>query len=188
MADGRPAVVLAFGNHLGAASGVVALHDAQLRVVLQVVACLHEGNGMRMHLGDGVPVVVGQAADAMGDVQFMLAHDGGTAVAQQLVVVQQRAGNGVLDGRHCNDGGVLGHRLIHLFEGGTADELQLLAPEVLMGGYVVERPDFSLYSYSLHTLLLKEIPLSPLGEAGFPVSLCLTESAYEHPLHNVFAK
>ena len=163
VADGRPAVVLAFGNHLGAACGVVAFHDAQLWVVFQVVARLHEGNRMRMYLGDGVPVIVGQAADAMGDVQLMLAHDRGSAVAQQLVVVQQRAGNGVLYGRHCDDGRVLGHRLIHLFEGGTADELQLLAPEVLMGGYVVERPDFSLYSYSFHTLILKRNPAFTFG-------------------------
>jgi len=87
-------------------------------------------------------------------VEFVLTHDACSRVAQQLVVVEQAAGNGVLDGHHANGGGVALDVLKHLFEGGAADELHLLTVEILVGGHVVERTHKALYRYSLHLSLL----------------------------------
>jgi hypothetical protein len=80
----------------------------------------------------------------------MLSHYRGAAVAQQLIVVQQRSGNGILNGGHAYDGWILLYAGIHLLEGLTAYQLQLLALEILMGCNVVKRPYLSLYGYSLH--------------------------------------
>jgi hypothetical protein len=64
--------------------------------------------------------------------------------------VEQAPGDGVLDGRHPDDGGVALDLLIHLFEGRTTDDLHLFALEVLLSGNVVERPQLALYRYPLH--------------------------------------
>ena len=87
MTDGRPSLVLPFGNHLSRACSIVTFNDAQVGMVLQIVACLHQGHRMRVYLGNGIPVIIGQTADTMSDVQFMLAHNGCTAITQQLIVV-----------------------------------------------------------------------------------------------------
>ena len=155
MTDGGPSAVLTFGNHLCRAGGVVGFHDAQVGVLLQIVARLHEGHGVGVYLGDGLPRVVGQTADAMGDVELMLDYDGGARVAQQLVVVEQATGDGVLDGGHCNHGRVLANALVNLFKRLAAEQLQLLALEVLVGGDVVKRTDLALYGYSFHNLCLR---------------------------------
>jgi hypothetical protein len=105
---------------------------------------------MGVHLGDGLPRVFGQTADAMLDVEFMLSHNGSAGVAQQLVVAEQRARNGILDGSHANDCRVTLDLLVDLLEGGTADNLYLLVLEILMGRDVVERPQFALYCYPFH--------------------------------------
>jgi hypothetical protein len=107
-----------------------------------------------MYFCDGVPVVFGQATDAVSDVQLMLAHHGGATVAQQLVVVKQAACNGILNGRHANDRRVLGNALVDLLKRLATDELQLLTLKILMGGNVVKRPYLALYCYSLHLLIL----------------------------------
>jgi hypothetical protein len=68
--------------------------------------------------------------------------------------VEQAAGDGVFDGGHTDAGGVALDILEHLFKSGTADELNLFTLEVLVCGDVVERPELSLYGYSLHILFL----------------------------------
>ena len=104
-----------------------------------------------MHLADGVPRVFWQTANAMRDVQFVFTHHGSARVAQQFVVVQQATGNGILDGCHANDCRVALDVLKHLLKSGTADELQLVAFEILPGRNVVKRPQESLYCNSFHT-------------------------------------
>ena len=84
----------------------------------------------------------------------MLAHHGGVALAQQLIVVKQAARYGVLDGANADNGRVALDVLKHLLEGGATDKLYLLALEILMGGDVVERPQLALYCYSLHCVVL----------------------------------
>ena len=152
MADGCDAPQLMFVYILGGSGGILGFHGFQRGMVAQVLAALHQGDGVGVDFGDGVPVVIGQTADAMRDVQLVLTYDGGARVAQQFIVVEQAAGNSVFNGGHADAGGVALDILEHLFEGGAADELYLLALEILMGGDVVERPEFSLYGYSLHIL------------------------------------
>ena len=153
MTDSCPPVLLTVGNLLGRTCRVLRLNVLHVRMLLQELAALHEGNRMRMHFGDGVPVVVRQTTDAMGDVQLMLADNGRTAVAQQLVVMQQRAGNGILNGGQSYHRRVLAHAVEHLLEGGATDELYLLTLEIEVCRNVVERPYQSLYRYSLHRTL-----------------------------------
>ena len=75
MADGSPSSPTLFGNHLCRACGIVGLHILQLRMLCKKVPTLHESHRMRVDFADGIPIVVGQTADAMGDVQFMLADN-----------------------------------------------------------------------------------------------------------------
>ena len=90
----------------------------------------------------------------MSDVQLMLAHDGGARVAQQLVVMQQRTSNRILDGQHSDACRVFLHLCKHLFKGTAAYQLYLLTLKVEVGGNVVERPYQTLYRYSLHISIL----------------------------------
>jgi hypothetical protein len=122
----------------------------------------------------------------------MLTHNGGSAVAQQLVVVQQRAGDSVLDGGHANDGGVLTNVVVDLFKRLAADELQLLASKILVGSDVVKRPRLALYSYSLHASIIfhfslkKNSPLSRVCEAGLSFRLSISLNFIRHdPLHSI---
>ena len=151
-ADGGPSLAVVFGNELGRTGRVFTFHCFHGGMVGQESAALHQGYGMGMHFLNAGPVVIGQTADAVGDVQFMFSHNSGARVAQQLVVVEQTACNGVLDGGHSDDGGVSLDVLKHLFEGGAADELHLLALEMLVGSDVVKRSQQTLYGYSLHAL------------------------------------
>ena len=83
-----------------------------------------------MYLGNGVPVILRQTADAVGDVQLVLADDGSTRVAQQLVVMQQRARNSVFYRQHADGRRVLLDRSKDLLERRAADQLYLLTLEV----------------------------------------------------------
>ena len=106
-------------------------------------------------------VVVGQAADAVADVQLVLAHHAAARVTEQLIVMEQAAGYGVLNGYHADERGVLAHLAEHLLERGAAYQLYLLVLKVQVGGYVVERPCESLYGYSFHFFfILKKTPLA----------------------------
>jgi len=138
-----------------------------VRMLCEELTALHQCHGMRMDLGDGVPVVIWQATDTMGDMQLMLSHDGGAGFTQQLVVMQQRAGDGILDGEHADGGWVLLDGVKHLLEGRATNQLYLLILEEQMGGDVVKRTDESLYRYSLHNAFYfyKKTPLSLVCEA-----------------------
>ena len=179
VADGGASALHSLGYHLCRSGRVFRLHILKLWVLSQEVATLHQRHWVRVHLGDGVPVVLRQATDAVSDVQLVLAHHRSAAVAQQLVVVQQRARDGILDGQHADGGGVLTHLVEHLFEGSAAYQLYLFALEVKVCRDIVERPYQSLYCYSLHysisifillffyfSILKKQVPLSLCCEAG----------------------
>ena len=106
-----------------------------------------------MYLGNGVPVILRQTADAMGDMQLMLTHNGGTTVAQQLIVMQQRTSDSILNGQHANGCRVLLHVTEYLLEGVATDELYLFILEIEVSSNVVERPYQSLYRYSFHLII-----------------------------------
>ena len=105
---------------------------------------------MGVNLLQGVPVVIWQTADAVLNVQLVLAHHGGSTLSEQFVVVKQTARYGILDGADANHRRVSLDILEHLLEGGAANQLNLFALKILMGSDVVKRPQLSLYCYSLH--------------------------------------
>ena len=74
-----------------------------------------------MNLLQGTPVVGRQTADAVLDVEFVLTHHGGSALPEQLVVVEQTSGDGVLDGADADDGRISLDVLKHLLEGSATD-------------------------------------------------------------------
>ena len=80
----------------------------------------------------------------------MLTHDLHTAFAQQFVVVEQTACDGVLNGDESYYVGVLLHFLKHLFERVATNDFDRLVVEKLMGGDVVKTSNNSLYGYSSH--------------------------------------
>ena len=69
--------------------------------------------------------------------------------------MQQRARNGILDSQHTDGRWVFLDVFKHLLDSATADELYLLSLEVEVRRNVVERPDESLYGYSLHLIYLR---------------------------------
>ena len=105
---------------------------------------------MGVNLLQGAPVVIRQTADAVLNVQLVLAHHGGTALSEQLVVVEQASCYGIFDGADADHRRVSLDVLEHLLEGGAANQLNLFALKILMGSDVVERSQLSLYCYSLH--------------------------------------
>ena len=149
-ANGSPMLVLFLLNHLGGSCGIFCLHILQLWMLSQELTALHESHWMGMNLGNGVPVIVRQTADTVGDMQFMLSNDGGPRLSQQFVVMQQGACYRVFDGCHTNHGGVFFKVVEHLFECSTAHQLYLFSFEIQMCCDVVKRPYQSLYCYSLH--------------------------------------
>ena len=71
-------------------------------------------------------------------------------MSAQFVIVEQTAGNGVLNGQHSDGCRITAEVFKHLFEGRAANELHLLILEILVGGNIVERSYHALYRYSLH--------------------------------------
>ena len=168
IADGSPSAALVPGDICCCSGCVFGLNRLQLRMIGQKVAALHQRHRVGVYLLQRFPRVVGQAADAVAYVQPVLSHHRGARLAQKLVVVEQRAGNGILDGEHCYGRGVATNVLKHLLERLAADQLYLLALVVLMGCYVVERPQFALYCYSLHIRSdIKENPASLSVKQGW---------------------
>ncbi len=81
--------IILIGMLLGANESLIniGILAFSLGVLFQIVACLHQGHRMRVHLGYRIPIVLRQTADAMGDMQLVLAHYSCPTIAQQLVVV-----------------------------------------------------------------------------------------------------
>ena len=107
-------------------------------MTVKEVAALHQRYGVGVHFHDVVPTFVGQAHQAVGDSQFVLADDHRAAVAEQFVVVEETSGNRVLDSHHAQHVGVGGHLGEHILKCVAADDLKLIACEILVGGDVVE--------------------------------------------------
>lgn len=99
-ADGGVTLQMAGGDLGGAARRVVALDGFELRVRLEEFAALHQGDGVGVDLVQVVGPLPGQRRQHVRDAQLALADDLQLAAAQQLVVLQQTAGDRVLDGDH----------------------------------------------------------------------------------------
>ena len=119
---------------------------------------------MGIDLLDVGPVFARQAHDAVFDVQFVFADDGGTALPQQFIVVEQTARNGVLDGHQCQAVVVFFHGGKEVFKGVTPHHFEFLALKILMGGNIVKRPPYALNCY-FHTVCFNKKSRS-FTEAG----------------------
>lgn len=75
MADSSLTVALVFADIGCASCSVVRLYSLQRWMVGEKIPTLHESDGMGVDLGDIRPVIVGQTADAVLDVQFMFTDD-----------------------------------------------------------------------------------------------------------------
>ncbi len=133
--------------------GILSLHRLEVGMVGEELATLHQSHRMGVNLLQGAPVVIRQTADAVLDVELVLAHHGGSALPEQLVVVEQTARYGILDGADADDGRIALDVLEHLLEGGATNQLYLLALEILMGSDVVETIP------TLLVLLFSSLPL-----------------------------
>jgi hypothetical protein len=66
--------------------------------------------------------------------------------------MEQTSCDGVLNGSHANHRRVLVDAFVNLLKRLAAEQLQLLALEILVGGDVVKRAYLALYGYSFHTV------------------------------------
>ena len=150
MADGGVSAQPFAADFLSGPGGIAGLHHLHLRMLVQETATLHQGHGMGIDFGDSVPVILGQTHDAVLNVQFVVPHDGHAALAQQFVVVEQAAGNGVFNRHEPQPGIVVAHLSEYLLERIAANQFHLILGKVLMGGNIVERAPDALNRYLLH--------------------------------------
>ena len=124
--------------------GVVSLHHFHFRVACKIVTALHERNGMRVHFGDGVPIVIGQAHECVFDVELVFAHHGDGVFQQEFVVVEQAPGDGVLDGHEGQVGRFVAQGLEHRLKGVATVHVQRGVAKIAASGNVVKRTENSL--------------------------------------------
>jgi hypothetical protein len=91
-----------------------------------------------MDFFQGTPIVFRQADAIVLNAEFVFTHDGCTAFAQQLIIVQQATCNGVFDGEHTDDVIVLMHVLEDFLEGIATNQFDFFVREILVGGNVME--------------------------------------------------
>ena len=143
-ADGGMTSHVLFADVFGRPCGVGGLHNLEIRMVVQEVAALHQSHWVGVHFRDVVPVFVGQTHEAVTDSQFVLSDNLCAAVTQQLIVVEQAAGNRILYGHQSQRVGVVIHTFKHLFKGVATHNVEFLTCEILVGCDVVETPNHSL--------------------------------------------
>ncbi len=132
-ADGCPSLHLVLGDVGCRTCGILCLHRLEVGMVGQELPTLHQSHRMGVNLLQGAPVVIRQAADAVLDVELVLAHHGGSALPEQLVVVEQAARYGVLDGADADDCRIALDVLEHLLEGGATESAQSVRPRNTRG-------------------------------------------------------
>ena len=88
----------------------------------------------------------------MHDAQCILSHNAAIALADQLMVLQQTAGDGVLDGHHADGAGR--YVFDHFAKRVAGHWLHGLAFKIALRRHVVIRPRYALYGYfHLHSFL-----------------------------------
>ena len=105
---------IAFGSRFGADCGVsfqipvldsfcaacriFTFHHFQLRMLVQEITALHQGDRVGVDFCQIFPTFIGQADEAVRDTQFVFTDNLRAALSQQLIVVQQAARNRILYG------------------------------------------------------------------------------------------
>src|SRR5574344_353120 len=103
-----------------------------------------------MDFGQHLPVIIRKTTDTMFYMQSMFSDDSTSALSQQIIIVQQRSGNGIFYGCQSNDCRVTFNVGKHLFKGSTTNQLYLFPFKILVGCNVMKTSNLSLYRYSFH--------------------------------------
>ena len=148
VADGGVSAQLFFADVGSRSCRIGYFHNLQVVVARQEISALHQRHGVRVHLRNILPVVLGQTHNAVFDAQLVFSHYGHSAVAKQFIVVQQASGNGILYGHQCRSILILPQVAEHLLEGVAAHQFQLFALKVPVRCYIVEASLDALYCYS----------------------------------------
>ena len=111
---------------------------------------------MRAHLLDLIDCLPGQGAEHVRDADLLLAYDAQVRAAQQLVVLEQRAGNRVLDGGNAEQRTVAVEGREERLEALARHDGDGLRAEEFAGGRLVEAPCNALYGYLFHRFLEKK--------------------------------
>ena len=142
------------GNKGSRTCGIFCLYSFQVGMIGEESATLHQCHRMGMNLLKCTPVIIGQTADAVLYMESVLAYYCRSTLAQKLIVVEQTARYGILDGYDADDCRIALDVFEHLLEGGATNQFHLFITEILMGSYVMKRPQLALYCYSLHLYCL----------------------------------
>lgn len=115
------------------------------------------------------------------DAQLALADDLQLAAAQQLVVLQQTAGDRVLDGDHAQQRPVVPHPLELRLERPAGDDPDRFVAEAAPCGLLVEAPGLALNGYLFHASCHKKIPFA--AERDSYVILFVIDSDHTPPFY-----
>ena len=126
-------------DNLRTEGGIFAFHDFDTGVLSEELAALHQSDGVGIYFRDVVPILFGQANEAVRDAQLIFAHNLCAALAEQLIVVQQAACNRIFYCQHTYGLTVFLDSCKYILEGSAADKLYFFSFEVLVCGNVMIR-------------------------------------------------
>ena len=81
MTDGSPSAFLSLCYHFGRSGSILCFNVLQLWMICQEVTTLHQCHRVRVYLSNSIPIVLRQTADAVSNVQLVLAYHRCAAVA-----------------------------------------------------------------------------------------------------------
>jgi len=124
--------------HTHRSGSIICLDALYLGVLFQEEVALGHSSGVAVNLGNVLDIDTGEGDEVINDVQVNLSHNPTLVLEQQVVVVQEGAIAGILDGHHSVLCLTLFDILEHLLVGGALDDLTL-ARETGTSYDVVER-------------------------------------------------
>ena len=87
-----------FLDDFRAACRIFSFHYFELRMLIQKITALHQGDRVGVDFCQVFPAFFGQADEAMWDAQLVFADNLRTALSQQFIVVQQASRYRIFDG------------------------------------------------------------------------------------------
>ena len=149
-ADGGVSRETAFGDLGGAARRIVPLDGFELRVGFEEFAALHQGDRVGVDFAQLVEPLAGKGRQHVRDAQFAFADDLRFAAAQQFVILQQTAGDGIFDGDDAQQRSFVPHPFELRLERPAGDDLDRLVAEIAPCGLFVETPRLALNGNLFH--------------------------------------
>ena len=145
--DGGVSLQLVLGNPLGAACRVFLLDHFGVRDGVEELGALHQGNRVGINFFDVCQLRPRQGYERMRDAQLVFPDDLEAALANQLVVLQEASGDGVLDCHQSENRGVALDGGDYVAKRIARERLYLVAFEILVRRDVVIRTGYSLNGY-----------------------------------------